>query len=104
MTEVKQKMHLTKERRSMLDGHYGEAIAYSIEGAGGNGSCLGAKRMVPVTRTHVALSSQDADCWFVEKIVNMSEKSGSLSPTVNPSVNLKYLDHIWLRFLRRARI
>ncbi len=91
MTEVKQKMHLTKEQQDMLDGHYGEAIAYSMRVQVGMGRVFGAKRMVPVTRTHVALSSQDADCWFVEKIVNMGGKC-KISPTVNPSVNLKYLD------------
>ena len=52
---------------------------------------IGAKRMVPITRAHVALSAQDADLWFVEKLVNMGGKC-KIAPTVNPSIDIGYLN------------
>ena len=41
----------------------------------GVGRVFGAKRMVPITRTHVALSAQDADLWFVEKLLALGESA-----------------------------
>jgi hypothetical protein len=39
----------------------------------------------------IALSAQDADLWFVEKLVGMGGKC-KISPTVNPSIDLRYLN------------
>lgn len=82
---------LTEEERSMLDGGHGEAVAYAMRIQVGLGKVFGARRMVPISRAHVALSAQDADCWFVEKLVNMGGRC-RVSPTVNPSIDLAYLD------------
>lgn len=38
------------------------------------GETFDAPRMVPVTRTHVALSAQDADLWFAEKLLSKGAK------------------------------
>ena len=64
-------MYLTKEQLGKLHGEEGEAVAYSMRIQEGLGRVFGAKRMVPITRAHVALSEQDADLWFVEMLVNM---------------------------------
>lgn len=75
----------------MLAGSEGEAVAYAMRIQAGVGRVFGAKRMVPITRTHVALSAQDADLWFVEKLLALGGKC-KVSPTVNPSINLAYLN------------
>lgn len=82
---------LTRVQQDMLDGKHGEAVAYAMRVQEGVGRVFGARRMVPITRAHVALSAQDADRWFVEKIVNMGGVC-KISPTVNPSIDLAYLD------------
>jgi predicted aconitase len=74
----------------MLNGAYGEAVAYSMRVQVGMGRIFGARRMVPITRAHVALSAQDADLWFVEKMLAMGGKC-KVPPTVNPSIDLAYL-------------
>ena len=85
-------LHLTQNQQEMLSGLHGEAVAYAMRIQVGMGRVFGAKRMVPVTRTHVALSAQDAYCWFVEKMVSMGGRC-KISPTVNPSIDLNCLSH-----------
>jgi hypothetical protein len=84
-------MILTEEQQGMLNGDQGEAVSYSMRIQTGLGRVFGAKRMVPITRAHVALSSQDADLWFVEKLLGLGGKC-KIPPTVNPSVDLCYLN------------
>ena len=80
---------LTKVQQDMLDGKHGEAVAYAMRVQEGVGRCP-CPMMVPIM-SHVALSAQDADRWFVEKIVNMGGVC-KISPTVNPSIDLAYLN------------
>ena len=84
-------MILTDEQRKMLEGYHGDAVAYAMRIQVGLGRVIEARRMVPVTRVHVALSAQDADLWFVEKLLNIGGKC-KISPTVNPSVDVCYLN------------
>jgi predicted aconitase len=84
-------MRLTEEQEKMLAGEYGRAVEYAMRIQAGVGRVFGAKRMVPITRAHVALSAQDADLWFVEKLVGLGGKC-KIPPTVNPSINLAYLN------------
>lgn len=84
-------MELTGMEKDMLDGRYGEGAALAMKTQAGIGKAFHAKRMVPITRAHVALSAQDADLWFVEKLLNGGAKC-KISPTVNPSIDLKYLN------------
>ena len=76
-------MKLTDEQKAMLEGEYGEGAAYAMKIEVAIGESFDAERMVPITRAHVALSNQDADLWFAEK---MLEKGAHcrVSPTVNP--------------------
>lgn len=66
-------------------------MAKALEIQVGVGNAFDADIMVPITRAHVALSSQDADCWFAETMLEKGAKC-IIPPTVNPSVNLKYLN------------
>lgn len=84
-------MVLTDEQEKMLTGDLGDAVAYAMRIQTGLGRVFGAKRMVPITRAHVALSAQDADLWFVEKLLGLGGKC-KIPPTVNPSVDVCYLN------------
>lgn len=82
-------MELTRYEEDMLNGKYGEGPALAMRVQVALGEAFGARRMVPITRAHVALSNQDADLWFVERLV----KGGArcvVSPTVNPALSLDY--------------
>lgn len=74
---------LTKEQLGMLNGEQERLSRTPCEFKRGWVEFFGAKRMVPITRAHVALSAQDADLWFVEKLVNLGGKR-KIAPTVNP--------------------
>lgn len=81
-------MKLTAEEQAMLDGKYGEGTKLAMKILVAVGESYGAEKMVPVSRTHVALSNQEADLWFAEKLVN-GGATCRVAPTVNPSFNLK---------------
>ena len=88
-------MELTSYEKDILAGKYGEGMAYALEIQIAIGNAFDADRFVPITRTHVALSAQDADLWFAEKLLSKGAKC-IIPPTVNPSINLKYLnDHLF---------
>ena len=53
------------------------------------GESFGAERMVPITRAHVALSNQEADLWFAEKMLAGGAKC-RITPTVNPGFCLEF--------------
>lgn len=82
-------MKLTKEQQEMLDGKYGEGVAIAMKIQVAIGESFNAKRMVPITRAHVALSNQEADLWFAEKLLNAGAKC-KVPPTVNPGFCLPY--------------
>lgn len=76
-------MILTQEQQDMLDGKYGQGVAYAMKIQVAIGESFDAPRMVPITRAHVALSNQQADLWFAEKLL----EGGAfcrVAPTVNP--------------------
>ncbi|KUO73054.1 MAG: hypothetical protein APF77_20500 [Clostridia bacterium BRH_c25] len=82
-------MELTREQLDMLAGKYGEGTAIAMKIQAAIGESFNAGRMVPITRAHVALSNQEADLWFAEKLL----KAGAhckIAPTVNPGFCLSY--------------
>ncbi|MEW5722504.1 MAG: aconitase X catalytic domain-containing protein [Thermodesulfobacteriota bacterium] len=82
-------MYLNDEEKAMLAGEMGEGVRLAMKVLVGIGEALGAGRMVPITRAHVALSNQEADTWFAEKL----RAAGALCrvpPTVNPGFCLSY--------------
>ena len=88
-------VQLTDHERRMLEGEFGEGVALAMRVQVGVGKAFDAERMVPITRAHVALSAQDADLWFVSKLVDGGAHC-VVSPTVNPSIDIAYLDeHLW---------
>lgn len=82
-------MDLTSKEREMLEGKHGEGAAIAMKIQVAIGDSFHAKRMVPITRAHVALSNQEADLWFAEKLLNAGAKC-VIPPTVNPGFNLNY--------------
>lgn len=76
-------MILTQEQQDMLDGKMGTGVAYAMKIQVAIGECFDAPRMVPITRAHVALSNQEADLWFAEKLLAGGAKC-KIAPTVNP--------------------
>lgn len=82
-------MILTQEQQDMLDGKYGEGTAFAMKIQVAIGESFDAKRMVPITRAHVALSNQEADLWFAEKLLNAGAKC-RIAPTVNPGFCLSF--------------
>lgn len=82
-------MLLNDVQQAMLDGKYGEGTAYAMKIQVALGEAFGAERMVPITRAHVALSNQEADLWFAEKMLAGGAKC-RVAPTVNPGFCLSY--------------
>lgn len=86
-------MKLTQEQQDMYDGKYGEGTALAMKVQVGIGECFDAPRMVPITNAHVALSNQESDLWFAEKMVRLGAKT-RISPTVNPGYCLSYFKQL----------
>lgn len=82
-------MYLTDLEKEMLAGAYGEGMALAMKIQVAVGECFDAKRMVEISKAHVALSNQEADLWFAEKLL----KAGAycrIAPTVNPGFHLEF--------------
>lgn len=82
-------MKLTPEQQDMLDGKYGKGTAYAMKIQVAIGESFEAERMVPITRAHVALSNQEADLWFAEKLLSAGAYC-KVAPTVNPGFCLSF--------------
>lgn len=82
-------MILTQEQQDMLDGKYGEGTAIAMKIQVAIGESFDAERMVPITRAHVALSNQEADLWFAEKLLKAGARC-RITPTVNPGFCLAF--------------
>ncbi len=86
-------MKLTSIQQEMLDGEYGAGTQLAMKVQVAVGEAYEAPYMVPVTRTHVALSNQEADLWFAEKMVGLGA-SCRVRPTTNPSFNWEQMKRI----------
>ena len=62
-------MKLTDRDREMLDGVDGEGVALAMQVLVAIGRAFDAEQMCDISRAHVALSNQDADIWFAERLV-----------------------------------
>ena len=82
-------MILNELEKAMLAGKFGQGCALAMKIQVAVGECFDARRMVPVSRVHVALSNQEADLWFVEKLLNLGAYC-RIAPTVNPGFNLQF--------------
>lgn len=86
-------MDLTSEEKDMLRGEFGPGTATAMKVLVAIGEAFGAEKMVEISRAHVALSNQEADLWFVEKLVG-GGAACRVSPTVNPGFNLEYFQEV----------
>jgi hypothetical protein len=82
-------LELSKFEQDMLEGRYGEGTAMAMKIQVAIGESFHARRMVPITRAHVALSNQEADLWFAEKLLKAGAQC-KIPPTVNPGFDLSY--------------
>ena len=82
-------MKLTDFEKAMLNGEYGKGKALAMKIQVAVGEAFGAEKMVEISRAHVALSNQEADLWFAEKLVKGGAKC-IVQPTVNPAFDLEY--------------
>ena len=62
-------MELNNYEQDVLNGKYGEGMAMAMEIQVAVGDTFEADKMVDITRAHVALSTQDNDLWFAEKLL-----------------------------------
>lgn len=76
-------MRLTTEEKDILNGGDGEGAALAMKVLVGIAEAFEAPRLVPISRAHVALSNQDADLWFAEKLSRAGARC-KIPPTVNP--------------------
>ena len=82
-------MHLTDEEKAILAGTQGEGLRLALRIQTGIGEAMGAEKMVPIGRAHVALSNQEADLWFAKKLLTAGAHC-QIAPTVNPGFSLDY--------------
>lgn len=82
-------MILTDDEKAMRDGKYGQGAAYAMKIQIAIGEAFDAPYMVPITRAHVALSNQEADLWFAEKMLHGGAKF-RIPATVNPGFCLAH--------------
>jgi predicted aconitase len=82
-------MRLTDEDRRMLEGGYGEGVALAMKVLVALGEAFDAPRLLSVSRTHVALSNQEADTWFAKRLADGGATS-RVPPTVNPGFSIEY--------------
>ncbi|KRL33139.1 aconitase X catalytic domain-containing protein [Liquorilactobacillus uvarum] len=84
---------LSKDEERMLDGKLGKGTQTAMKIQVAIAEAFGAPYMVPISRAHVALSNQEADLWFVEKLVKQGAHC-RIRPTVNPSFNWEQMSKI----------
>lgn len=82
-------MELIKNEQEMLEGKQGKGASIAMKVQVAIGESFGARRMVEITRAHVALSNQEADLWFAEKLLYAGARC-KVPPTVNPGFCLEY--------------
>jgi len=82
-------MDLTTDDRRMLEGECGEGVALAMKVLVGVGEAFDAPRLVSVSRTHVALSNQEADTWFAKRLADGGART-RVAPTVNPGFDVAY--------------
>ena len=83
------KWKLTTEEENILAGKDGQGAAMAMKVLVGIAQAFDAPRMVPISRAHVALSNQEADLWFAEKLSANGARC-RITPTVNPGFSLDF--------------
>jgi predicted aconitase len=84
-------LNLTDEEKRMLDGEMGEGVRKAMDMLVAMGKAFDAPRMIPVTRTHVAMSGQEGDTYWCELLVN-GGAACKIIPTTNPNWDVPTLN------------
>ena len=74
----------------MRDGAMGEGVRHAMNMLIAIGKAFDATRMIPVTRTHVAMSGQEGDTYWCELLVNGGARC-KVPPTTNPNWDVPVL-------------
>ena len=77
-------MRLSDEQKRMYDGSRGPGVQKAMELLVALGKAFDAEEMIPVSRTHVALSGQEGDTYWCELLVNGGARA-VVPPTTNPA-------------------
>jgi predicted aconitase len=83
-------LQLTDEEKRMLDGGSGRGVQRAMELLVALGKSFDAERMIPILRTHVALSGQEGDTYWCRLLVE-GGATCKVPPTTNPSWDVKGL-------------
>jgi len=83
-------VRLTDHEQRMLDGSYGQGVKRAMELLVALGKSFDAEKMIPVSRTHVALSGQEGDTYWCELLVN-GGATCKVPPTTNPAWDVQGL-------------
>lgn len=86
-------MRLTTTEQAMLDGELGAGAQLAMKVQVAVGEAYGAPAMVPISRAHVALSNQEADLWFAERMAGLGATC-RIRPTTNPSFNWEQMRRV----------
>ncbi|MGD0942911.1 MAG: aconitase X [Acidimicrobiales bacterium] len=86
-------MKLTAQDAEMLEGAHGAGTTLAMEVLVAIGRAFDVEQMCDITRAHVALSNQDADIWFAERLVAGGAVC-KVPPTVNPGFCLEFFRHV----------
>ncbi|MDR1874944.1 MAG: aconitase X catalytic domain-containing protein [Synergistaceae bacterium] len=87
-------MYLTDEEKRILDGERGEGGRKAMELLVALGKTFDAEKLIPVTRTHVALSGQEGDTYWCELLVN-GGATCKVPPSTNPSWDVENLTKLY---------
>lgn len=79
-----ERLRLRDEEKQMLEGKMGDGARRAMELLVALGRTFEADEMIPVTRTHVALSGQEGDTYWCELLVNGGAFC-RVPPTTNPA-------------------
>ena len=83
-------MFLADDEKRMLDGDYGPGVQKAMELLVALGKAFDAERLIPVSRTHVALSGQEGDTYWCTMLADGGAKC-KIAPTTNPAWDVNTL-------------
>ena len=87
-------MYLTDEEKRILDGAHGQGEMKAMQLLVALGKTFDAEKLIPVTRTHVALSGQEGDTYWCELLVN-GGATCKVPPSTNPSWDVENLTKLY---------
>jgi len=84
-------MYLSREEEKILEGESGEGFATAMKLLVALGDVFDADKLIDVSRAHWAVSGQEGDLFFAEKLANFGAKT-SVPTTTNPAWDISLKD------------